>query len=335
VKENADMIAALEGAILFEVDCEKGEGPKIAEKYEIRGYPTYIAMNGDGDVTDRWIGYEGPEKWAASVVAAKADPRTIIEKEKAFKAEPTIELAKALGSSASTGSQYKEAVAYYEKAIKLDPDNAIEYNKAILMNMIYGMEGGDFSMDDVIKVAEPAMASDQATGAEKLELAMLIKYMASKNGEGERAAPFIEAGFAATEDSTDERVLKIRNYMAVDYALLVEKDEAKALELFKAKLPEGWEENSNALNEYAWWCFENKVNLEEGLSMAMKGAELAETDPERANILDTAAEICNAMGNCDEAVAKMQQAIELDPEKEYFKDQLARFQKLAEEQKKG
>jgi tetratricopeptide (TPR) repeat protein len=335
VKENAEMIAALEGAILFEVDCEKGEGVKLAEKYEIRGYPTYIAMNGDGDVTDRWIGYEGAEKWSASMLAAKADPRTIIEKEKAFKAEPTIELAKALGSSASTGSDYKAAVGYYEKAIELDPDNATEYSSAILMNMVYGMDGGGFTMDDVVAKAEPVMASDQATGAEKLELAMLVKYMASKNGEGERAAPFIEAAFAATEDDTDERVLKIRNYMSVDYALLVEKDKDKALELYRGRLPEGWEEDPGRLNEYAWWCFENDLNLEEALTMAMKGAELAPNDAERANILDTAAEICNAMGNCDQAVAKMKEAIELDPEKQYFKDQLVRFEKLAEEQKKS
>ena len=86
------------------VVTEDVEGIALAEKYEIRGYPTYIAMNGKGDVTDRWIGYEGPEKWSASTLAAKADPRTIVEKEAAFKAEPTIELAKALGSSASTGS---------------------------------------------------------------------------------------------------------------------------------------------------------------------------------------------------------------------------------------
>jgi tetratricopeptide (TPR) repeat protein len=333
VNENAEMIAALEGAVFFNVDCEKGEGIALAEKYEIRGYPTYIAMNGKGDVTDRWIGYEGPEKWSASTLAAKADPRTIVEKEPAFKAEPTIELAKALGSSASTGSQYKSAVGYYEKATELDPDGAVEYNSAILMNMIYGMEGGDFTMDEVIAKAEPVMASDVATGAEKLELAMLVKYMASKNGEGDRAAPFIEAAFAATEGDTDERVLKIRKYMAVDYALLVEKDKDKALVLFRGRLSEGWEENPQQLNEFAWWCFENDTNLEEAQTMAMKGVELAETDGEKANILDTAAEICNALGNCEEAVATIKRAIELDPDKQYLQDQLVRFEKIAEEKK--
>ncbi len=84
VNENAAMKDVLADAILFNVDCEKGEGPEIAEKYGIRGFPTYIAMNGQGEVSDSWIGYEGPEKWVASVEAAKKDPRTIVEKTAAF-----------------------------------------------------------------------------------------------------------------------------------------------------------------------------------------------------------------------------------------------------------
>jgi hypothetical protein len=146
VKENADMIASLEDAILFNIDCEKGEGIEIAKKYEIRGYPTFIAMNGNGDVTDRWIGYEGAEKWSASMVAAKQDRRTILEKKKAFEAEPTLALALSLASSASTGGSYKEAVDYYGQAGQLDPANAGDYRSKAMLNMIYGMDEGVFTV---------------------------------------------------------------------------------------------------------------------------------------------------------------------------------------------
>jgi tetratricopeptide (TPR) repeat protein len=179
------------------------------------------------------------------------------------------------------------------------------------------------------------MAAEDTPPAAKLELAMLMKYMAGKAGEVERAAPFLEAAFAASEGSTDEEVLKYREYLEVSYVLLVEKDAPKALEMYRQKMPEGWEEDAEQLNRFAWWCFENRINLEEAQELALKGVELAETDSERANILDTAAEICNARGNCDEALEHIKRAIELDPDKEYFKEQLARFEKAAAEQKEG
>jgi len=329
------MQEALNGAILWMVDCEKGEGIKIAEKYEIRGYPTYIALNGAGEITDRWIGYEGAEKWSASVVAAKADRRTITAKKAAFKTEPTLKLAKALASDAATGSQYKAAVEYYGKAQELDKDNAEGYRNEILMSMLYGIEDGSFTMEDVIAMAEPVMASDETPLADKMELALMMKYMAGKIGQIDKAVPFIASAMAASDGTDDEEALKYRAYLAVDHALLVEKDKPKALDLYRAKMPEGWEEDPEQLNKFAWWCFEQDFNLEEAQELALKGVEMAETDGERANILDTAAEICNALGNCDEALAHIKRAIELDPNKDYFKDQLARFEKAVEEKNKG
>jgi tetratricopeptide (TPR) repeat protein len=335
VNENADMIASLENTILFKVDCEKGEGIAIAEKYEIRGYPTYIALNGKGDVTDRWIGYDGAEKWAASVVAAKADRRTIVAKMAAYEAEPTLALAKALASNASTGSQYKAAVDYYSSAREMDPQNAKEYSDQILMAMIYGLEDDTFTMDEVIAKAEPAMASEDTPVADKLEMALMMKHFASQKGQAEKAVPFIEAAWAASEGTEDEEALKYRNYLAVDYALLVEKDKDKAYGLFTGRMPEGWDESTEQLNKVAWWCFENEYKLEEAQAMALKGVELAPDDVERANILDTAAEICNALGNCDQALEHIKLAIELNPENDYFKDQLVKFEKAAQEKNEG
>ena len=100
--------------------------------------------------------------------------------------------------------------------------------------------------------------------------------------------------------------------------------------LERDRLPEGWEENPDQLNRFAWWCFENDVNLEEAQELALKGVELAETDGQKANILDTAAEICNALGNCDEAIVLMKRALEDEPTSEYYAEQLTRFEEAVE-----
>lgn len=333
VDSDDTMKAALADAILYKVDCEKGEGPEVAKKYNVRAYPTFLAVNGDGEVTDGWVGYDGAEAWSETVEMAKADRRTIVEKKAAYAEEPTADLAVSLANEASTGFDFKTTVDYLKKARELDPDNAAKYSEDILMSMAYGVRGGDFTFDEVDTEAQAAIASGGASTDQVMQLAIMMTGMSAQMGTPERGIPYLEAGMKASEGSEDEDIVKMRAYLAPQYALMVEKDVEKAFKLKLEGMDEGWEEDPNALNNFAWWCFENDYNLEQALEWAVKGVELAGTDGERANVLDTAAELCNALGNCDDAIVKIKQAIELDPENEYFKDQLAKFEKAAEEKK--
>ncbi len=42
--------------INIKIDMEKGEGPEIARKYQVRAYPTMMLINGDGKVEKRILG---------------------------------------------------------------------------------------------------------------------------------------------------------------------------------------------------------------------------------------------------------------------------------------
>jgi thioredoxin 1 len=42
-------------------DMESGEGPMLAEKYPLQGYPTLFFINPDGSVVKEVIGYQNPE----------------------------------------------------------------------------------------------------------------------------------------------------------------------------------------------------------------------------------------------------------------------------------
>jgi thiol:disulfide interchange protein len=42
--------------INLKIDMEKGEGPAIARKYQVRAYPTMMLINGDGKVEKRILG---------------------------------------------------------------------------------------------------------------------------------------------------------------------------------------------------------------------------------------------------------------------------------------
>ena len=335
VDESAAIAEALDHVVMVQVDCEKGEGPEIAKTYGVSGYPTFVVVNADGEITDSTIGYGGDEAWAAFAKASAEDRRTIEAKTAAYEVEPTPALARSLANRASTAYDFKGAVGYFQAARTMDPANTAEYSESILTNMYYGARGGAFTLDEVEAEVKPAFESAEASAEDKLQLAAMMTGMAKGVGQAERAAPYLKAALEASADSDDAGLLKQRAGLAVDAALIIDKDPQKALELKRASMPEGWLENSGRLNQFAWWCFENEVNQEEALALALKGLELAESDGDRANILDTAAELCNVLGNCGEAVEHMRHAVEIQPDKQYYKDQLARFEKMLEEKNSG
>ncbi len=335
VNEDDTIKSALTSVILYKVNAEKGEGVALAKKYEVTGYPSFIALNAKGEVSDRWIGYGGPEAWSESALMAAADPRTIEEKKVAFKSEPTVKLARCLASDAATRNDSRGAVDYYRHARKIDTENAEEYTENILSSMYRGTRAGDFTFEEFEAEAKVALANNQATPAQKVDLARMTLKLAQLNETVDVAKPYVTSALKASEGTTDEDLAASRERLAIDNALYITGDKEEALKLFRASMDEGWMDKANQLNNFAWWCSENDINLEEAGELAMRGIKLAETDTDRANILDTAAEICNKLGNCEEAVANMERAVELDPDREYFQDQLVKFQEVVAEKNAG
>ena len=327
----------LEQAILYPIDSEKGEGIELAKRFSVRGYPTFKMVNDKAEEIECWIGFEGPDKWSAVVAAGVADPRTLAAKAEAYEAEPTLALARSLGNAASTKYDFKAAVVYFKTAREMEPDpvGGAVYTESILTNLYYGARMEQFTFDDVDTEAKMIVDDPGAPLDSRMGVASMMVSLAQGTDNAPKAIPYLEKAMKMSEGATDEGVLAMRADFAVDHALHVEKDSAKAIRLKHASMDEGWQKDARALNEFAWWCFENDINLEEAEELALKGVELATTDGERANILDTAAEICYARGNCEEAVARIKRAIELDPDKEYLQNQLVRFEEELQAKQKG
>jgi tetratricopeptide (TPR) repeat protein len=288
-------------------------------------------LNRAGEESERWIGFGDADEWVAVVDQGRNDPRSIAAKQAAYETSPNIDLAKSLARHAAATGEYLAAVGYVEKVLELndDPTQELRYREAHFESMARAASDGHFTPDEVRAAADQVVASPDVQPGTLLNVAYTMGKVARKSGESALYAPYLERAMSATEGVEDEGLQKFRNHLMPDYALFVEQDAEKAIRIKKESRPQGWLDDPGELNSFAWWCFENRVNLDEAEALALRGANLATSDAERANILDTAAEICNARGDCTRAVELIREAVDLAPDNEFFQQQLKRFEELA------
>lgn len=320
---------ALEDVVFLSIDAEKGEGIELAKKYDVSGFPTYVVVNAQGESIDRWAGYGGPEHFLSAFEGAMADTRTLAAKRAAFEEEPTAPLAAKFAAIESGTGDYDAAIALYEQAQELDParDHGSEILQARFMKLRRGVAGYD--LDAFVADARAAALTAEADPALVVMTSQMVGAMAQRMGRPELETPFLEAALEAIEQAgPDEIDPRARAAVEIAGHLRITGDTQKAVEARKSILPEGWRDDADQLNAFAWWCFENDVNLEEAERLARRGVELARPGEQKAQILDTAAEICNARGDCRDAVTLMERAVAEAPDDAYYQQQLERFQKI-------
>ena len=87
-------------------------------------------------------------------------------------------------------------------------------------------------------------------------------------------------------------------------------------------------DDPKALNGFAWFCAKRGIGLDRALTLAKRGVELSNHD---VGILDTLAEVYFARGEHDNAIKIAKEALEKDPEDQYLRDQVKRFEKARAE----
>lgn len=61
--------------VCLKVDMEKGEGPDLAARYEVRAYPTFLILDKDGKEVNRLVGANSPAGFLESVAKAMQGSR--------------------------------------------------------------------------------------------------------------------------------------------------------------------------------------------------------------------------------------------------------------------
>lgn len=339
-KADGELQKALQSkVVLCAIDITKGAGIELAKAYSVPDYKVmnFILTDRNGEIMDRWSDFLAKESFVTHLNSAVENPITVKERRERFAKNPTETDARKLGELRAFEGYPAEAVAYFNRARALNPHSEVSYDNLVLSAMVRGFGVQLFTVDDVRKQADVILTSSGSSPKQLIDLAYLMTKVARKAEDNKILLPYLQAAIERTEGSGDTEVQKMRSNLLPEYALLIQKDVRKAVEYKKesfarAVAPKDWRENANMLNNLAWWCFENKINLDEAEKLARKGIELAEPGQQKANILDTLAEICNLSGSCGDAVEYARKAVAEAPDNEYFQNQVVRFEKLLAEQ---
>ena len=312
--------------MLVQINCEKGDGGELAKEFNIKAYPTFVIANAKGETIYRWWGYT-KEMLFSELARGLSDPTTIEQKETRYKKSPDATTARTLAFYHQTNGNAEDALSFYLDAAKYDPDD--DYADDIYQIYSRGYRRGVYDIKDLQEWADKALASTHTDIDSKTYIYVGMARHIASNPADSRLLGYVKDGYQFVNENADKASPRIKNELMISYVLYVEKNIERAVGLKKEGMDEGWMDNAGDLNGFSWWCFENKVNLEEAETLALRGVNLAAAGREKAMILDTAAEIMNLRGKPEDAVKTIELAIKEDPNSDSYKKQLERFRKAA------
>jgi tetratricopeptide (TPR) repeat protein len=325
VNEDQAVRHALAGNVLFYVKTPDSTG--FTQESGVYLYPTFLVLNSEGEALHTWIGWPGSERWVEHLRSATRESLTLAERKARFEASPRFADAFMLGTSEFARGDTRTAHGYYRKAMELDEPAARRDGVPVLIfnTAFYGVRKGDFKVEECTAVAEEMMRDENVKAEDAIAITARLVRVMDDVGE-DRISEFLRMAYPIVEADTSEDLHMARMRFYGNYAMIVEKDPAKAVGFKRETMPEDWMDDPGHLNSFAWWCFENQVNLEEAETLSRRSVELAEDAGQRANCLDTLAEIVNLRGDTAGALDLINRGLEIDPDNEYLKNQKTRFE---------
>jgi tetratricopeptide (TPR) repeat protein len=284
----------MQGFVNLRVDAEKGEGPDLARRFAVRGFPTLVVVGPDGLEVDRIVGYVPAEVFQDELRRIQSGEGTLAALRKASESAPAdVEAGMAYGAKLAY-SQPAEAAALYERLAGQASDNDPELRAKI-------------GLEHAASLLNAGRREDAAAAAERLLEQFPDSAVAAQ------AAPRVGRAFLAINDfpRAIAFVEKLRTVAQEDsdkvsieeLAVSVHRTAIAASLRHQAELAG---DDANLLNEVAWTSFEQKVNVREAITWARKAVELSERDPA---ILDTLANLLWLVGEHDEALELEKEAV--------------------------
>lgn len=275
------------------IDMEKGEGIDLAKKYNVKAFPTYLFINGDGEEVHRTLGYvEEKDFIQFAMDAGDPNKRLTSLKQKFEKGEKDPEFLKNLaGLTIYNDADFAGKVLnrYFSAKTTLDKDDV-----QMLLSGTQSTESPLYKIfqdkkQEIIKV----MPADRYEMFEKnIKLNTIMKKTYSADTKKWNDAYFYTETQKFMTKEESEKLLK----RAKSNRALKEKDfatyEKMTLDLYKDYSAA----NSEELNSIAWNFFEN-VSTKSSLETAVQWAQESVKKNENYANTDTLANLYNKVGD--------------------------------------
>ena len=289
-------------------------------------FPVFTLTDSTGDVITRWVGYSASGRFIGTLKAALRDLTTVEERVVRDQTAPGLQDILFLAKYYSDVRDYLKAVDYYQRAVDLGEGTVSDFSYKVFENTASAAWDGLIPFDDVEPSAQAVLNSETRNINEIVKVVRILGRLARKEGRTELIPVYLEAGLAATANSSDPDHSRVHGIFAADRILYVDRDTAAAIRAIETSQGQGWKEDPKRLYAFGQWCFERGVDFEQARRCLTSAARLAPAGRFKAVVLHSLAEILDALGRAKEAARIMEMAVDESPQNRYYVRELKRFQ---------
>jgi thioredoxin-like negative regulator of GroEL len=181
------------------VDGEKGEGPELMKKFNIRGYPTTLLLTPEGEEIDRIVGYSGDKvKFLQRVKDYVEGNNTLADLKRRVEENPNdaklhIKLARKYNDRGNGG----QSATHFERVVALAPENSDYVDEATFQLALHNMRetGNTKPIETIIAETDDQQLREQAWN-------YLIRYYDRNDKQDELFQAYEEAIDRMSENTT-------------------------------------------------------------------------------------------------------------------------------------
>ena len=285
-------------------DMEKGEGPALAKRYSIMAYPTYLFINGDGELVHKGLGYIPATALIELAKKATGENSLLALNNRYAAGERDADFVVAYAQTLTEVYEQEKAGNVIAEYLKTQQD----WSDEATMKLIAANPGEVGSKSFKYMIANADKFADMASDYQfygNLQNKLISSYMEANRS---RKLPSLEVMDDIYQQDAAPIAKRLNEHYATIFYEQGDADKyADAVMNYYKKYPS---DDAMELNSIAWTFFE-KVQDKSKLKMAIKWAlKSVEMDKQYMN-LDTLAWLYNKSGMKKMAVATAEEAIEL------------------------
>lgn len=287
------------------IDMEKGEGPAIARRYSVMAYPTYLFINGDGELVHKGLGYIPAEALIELADKANGDQSLLALNKRYDAGERDAKFVVSYAQTLTEVQEQARASTVVDEYLNTQTDWSNEATQQLIAANPGDVGGKRFNY--MLENAEQfANLTSNYQFYGNLQNTLITSYMRANRTRELPPVEVMQAVYQKDAAPIAERLTD--HYKTIYYEGSEDPAQyAAAVVSYYTQYPS---DNSMELNSIAWGFYE-KVEDQDQLKMAIEWAKKSvEMDKQYAN-MDTLAWLYEKAGMKKEAIATATEAIEL------------------------